>query len=190
MARDDSPAAGEGKTFVASNLAASIAIGSNEQVLMVDCDLRRPNLHRIFGCHSGEGLCAYLDRRAGLQDLITPTKVKGLSMLSAGNVPAYPGESISSSEMEGFMREIKSVSKNWVIVIDSCPTHITAGTRIISQYVDGIVFVVMAQKWPRKEIEKSMDSLGRDKILGVVFNGYAPARREYNKYYNHYYRQI
>jgi len=58
---------------------------------------------------------------------------------------------------------------------------------VIAKYVDAIVFVVMAQKWPRKEIQRSMESLGKDKILGVIFNGYEQANRNYRKYYDSYY---
>jgi len=95
------------------------------------------------------------------------------------NCSACPGESISASEMEGFIREVKKITRTGSFIIDSAPSHITAAARVIANYVDGILFVVMAQKWPRKEIQKSIGALGKEKILGVVFNGYVQARRRY-----------
>ncbi len=177
----------EGKSFVASNLAASIALGTDERVLLIDADLRRPNQHLIFGCKKREGLCEYLDKRTMLGDVIRETGIDRLSILPAGRVSAYPGESISSHQMEEFMQEVKNNYRNWNIIIDSTPSQITAGAKVISKYVDGIIFVVMAQKWPRREIQRSIDSLGKEKILGVIFNGYAQANRNYRKYYDRYY---
>ena len=98
---------GEGKTFVASNLAASIAVGSEEQVLLIDVDLKKPSVHQVFGCYRTEGVYEYLDRKKELDDLVFGTKVQRLSMLPAGKVSARPSESGSSSEMERFMKEVK-----------------------------------------------------------------------------------
>ena len=178
---------GEGKTFVASNLAASIAMGTDEQVLLIDCDLKKPSIHEVFGRNRTEGVYEYLDRKKELDELILETKVQGLSMLSAGKVSARPSESGSSPAMERFMKEIKQRFRDWVVIIDTAPISVSAGTRVIAKYVDAIVFVVMAQKWPRKEIQRSMESLGKEKILGVIFNGYEHGMHGYRKYYSKYY---
>jgi capsular exopolysaccharide synthesis family protein len=178
---------GEGKTFVASNLAASIATGGDGQVLLIDGDLRKPSIHQMFGLYKSEGVYEYLDRKKELDDLIVGTKIQKLSMLPAGKVSNRPSESGSSSEMERFMKEIKQRFHDWTVIIDTAPSNVSAGTKVIAKYVDAVVFVVMAQKYPRKEIQKSMESLGRDKILGVIFNGYAQADRNYRKYYDKYY---
>jgi protein-tyrosine kinase len=178
---------GEGKTFVACNLAASIAAGSGEQVLLIDGDLKKPSVHQILGGYRTEGLYEYLDRKKELNDLIFGTKIQGLSMLSAGKSSVRPSESGSSSGMERFMKEVKQRFRDRVVIIDTAPSNVSAGTRVIAKYVDAIVFVIMAEKWPRQEIQKSMESLGKDKILGVIFNGYMQANRNYRKYYDRYY---
>ncbi len=178
---------GEGKTFVSSNLAASIAAGADEQVLLMDCDLKKPDIHKVFGCYKAEGICECLERKKELDGLILRTKVQKLSMLPAGRVSTRPGECESSSEMGRFMKEVKERFHDWVLIIDTAPSHVSAGTKVIAQYVDAIVFVVMAQKWPRREIQRTMESLGREKILGVIFNGYEQASRDYRKYYDKYY---
>ena len=178
---------GEGKTFVASNLAASVAVGADEQVLLIDCDLKKPSVHQVFGCAKTEGVYEYLERKKELDELILGTKVQGLSMISAGKVSARPSESGASPAMERFMKDIKQRFRDWVVIIDTAPISVSAATRVIAKHVDAIVFVVMAQKWPRKEIQRSMESLERGKILGVIFNGYEHGMHGYRKYYSKYY---
>ena len=178
---------GEGKTFVASNLAVSIAIGAEEQVLLVDSDLRRGTIHQVFGYRRSEGFGEYLDRKGPMESLIVKTEIQRLSILPAGQGTASGSEKIASSGMEVFMSEVRRRFHDWVVIIDTAPSHVMAGTRVIGRYVDGILFVVMARKAPRKEIQRSVASLGREKVLGVVFNGYTHANREYRKYYEKYY---
>lgn len=178
---------GEGKTFVASNLAASIAVGADEEVLLIDCDLKKPSLHQVFGRSKTEGVYEYLDRKRELDELILGTAVHGLSVLFAGSVSVRPSDTGASSTMERFMKEVKQLSGERIVIIDTAPVSVSAGTRLIARHVDAIVFVVMAQKWPRKEIHRSMESLGREKILGVIFNGYEHGMHGYRKYYSKYY---
>ena len=178
---------GEGKTFVSSNLAASIALGTDEQVLLIDCDLRKPGIHQVFGGHKTEGVCECLEGKRELESLILGTKVPRLSMLPAGKASARVSECGSSSDMERLMNEVKERFHDRVVIIDTAPSHVSATTKVIAKYVDALVFVVMAHKYPRKEIQRTMNSLGREKILGVIFNGYAQANRDYKKYYDKYY---
>ena len=180
---------GEGKTFVTGNLAVSLALSMDEYVLAIDCDLRRPTLHTICGYPNTEGLHEYLTGKRKLEDVIIRTKIKKFSLLPAGVAPRNPAELLASAAMEDFIKEVRDRYKDRYVVIDSPPAHITAETRVLAEYVDGIVFVVMAQRSPRREVQKSLEILGREKILGVVFNGYSQARKTYHKYYDRYYKK-
>lgn len=180
---------GEGKTFVAANLAVSIALGIDEYVLAVDCDLRRPRLHEMLGDINREGLHEHLTGEKALKDLIVKTEVDKLSLLPAGKQPQNPIELLSSSLMVDFLEEIKSRYNDRFIVIDSTPSLITAEVNILANHVDGVILVVMAQKSPRAAIQKTVQNLGKEKILGIVFNGYEQAHRGYNKYYKQYYKK-
>ena len=178
---------GEGKTFVSINLAISFAQGIDEYVLLVDCDLRRPQIHEKLGYRNVDGLHEHLIGKRDLKDLIIKTQIDKLSILPAGKRPPNPAELLSSARMRTFLQEIKERYDDRLVIIDSGPAHITPESKVLGEYVDGIILVVMAGKAPRKEIQKAIDNFGKDKILGVVFNGYSPSTKGSYKYYEEYY---
>ena len=180
---------GEGKSFVAANLAASLALSIDEYVLLIDCDLRRPRQQEMFGYANMYGLQEYLVGDKVLKDLIIRSQIEKLSILPAGRIPLNPTELLSSVAMKAFLEELKDHYQDHFVVIDSAPSHITAEAKVLAEYVDGIVLVVMAQKSPRKDIQRAIHNLGREKILGIVFNGYNQARRNYHRYYDKYYKR-
>ncbi len=179
---------GEGKTFVASNLAVSIAMGINEHVLLVDCDLRRPRLHVMLGYSNRRGLREYLTGEKDLPELMIRTRVDKLTLLTAGSPAANPSELLSSDRMRGFLEEVKARYDDRYIVIDSTPAQAASEVGVLARYVDGSLLVVMAGKSPRQAIQKSIENLGREKILGIVFNGYQGAYKPYHRYYKKYYK--
>jgi exopolysaccharide/PEP-CTERM locus tyrosine autokinase len=178
---------GEGKTFVAANLAVSLALGMDEYTLLVDCDLRTPSLHQMFGYSSTQGLHEYLTGKRKLPDLFIRTRIEKLSMLTAGSSSPNPSELLSSTMMQEFLEEAKGRYQDRFIIIDVPPSQVTAETNVLASYVDGIIFVVMAQKSPRETIQRSIENLGKEKILGIVFNGYSQSYKSYQKYYKKYY---
>jgi exopolysaccharide/PEP-CTERM locus tyrosine autokinase len=179
---------GEGKTFVAANLAASIAIGVNEHVLLVDCDLRRPSLHLMFGYANARGLRDYLMGQARLEDLIIRTPMDKLSILPAGNSTRDAAELLSSSRMRDFLAEVKDRYDDRYIVLDGTPSEVTAEASVLSQNVDGVLYVVRAQRAPRALIKRSIQNLSKGRIIGIAFNGYEGSHRHYTKYYKKYYK--
>jgi exopolysaccharide/PEP-CTERM locus tyrosine autokinase len=178
---------GEGKTYVSSNLAASIAMGVNEHVLLADCDFRKPRVHEVFGYSNHEGLHEVLAGEKNLQDLIIGTKIERLSLLTAGRPTPRPSELLSSTAMKEVLKEVKGRYDDRYVVVDATPSQVTAEAAVLARYVDGVVFVVMAQKSPRKAVEKSIELIGPEKILGIVFNGYSESHKGYYKYYRKYY---
>ena len=178
---------GEGKTYVTANLGASFAQGLDQHVMLLDCDFRRPKLHTILGYPNHEGLHEYLTGHRQLPDLIIRTNIERLSFLAAGRTPPNPSELISSNAMKECLRELKARYKDRYIIVDTTPGTITSETNALVSYVDGIILVVMAQKTPRDAVQNCIDKLGRDKIVGVVFNGYNAKSGNYAKYYQDYY---
>jgi protein-tyrosine kinase len=179
---------GEGKTFVAVNLAASIAMGINEHVLLVDCDFRRPNLHNMLGYSNTQGLREYLTGEKRLPQLLIRTRIEKLSLLTAGSPCTNPSELLSSAMMREFLEEVKGRYQDRYVIVDATPSHVTAEVGVLSKLVDGIIYVIMAGKAPRETIRRNLEDLGKEKVLGIVFNGHAQSYRAYHKYYEGYYR--
>lgn len=179
---------GDGKTFVAANLAVSIASGIDEHVLLVDCDLRRPDLHQMFGFSTSDGLHEHLARKKPLSELILSTRINKLSLLPAGHLPDNPSELLASGAMKSFLEEIRDRYVDRIIILDTAPSQVLAEANILSTFVDGIVFVVRAERTPKELISKAITALGKDKILGIVFNGYSQEQKSYGKYYRKYYK--
>lgn len=179
---------GEGKSFIASNLAASISLGFNEFVLLIDCDLRRPSLHKMFGISASYGLHEYLTGKAGFEDVVVKTGVNKLTLLAGGTPSPNPTELLASQMMKDFLEEVKNRYEDRYVIIDSTPVQVTAEANVLARYVDGIVFVIMAERASKELIQRSIEALGKEKILGIVFNGYDQSYRGYQKYYKKYYK--
>ena len=96
---------------------------------------------------------------------------------------------LSSTMMKKFLKEVKGRYEDRFIIIDAPPSQVTAEATVLANYVDAIIFVVMAQKTPRETIQRNIENLGRQKILGIVFNGYAQSYKHYRKFYKKYYKR-
>jgi len=185
----------EGKSFVAANLAVSIAQSIQEHVLLIDCDMRKPTIHRQFGFDDGPGLSEHLSKGTSLPSLLLNTKISKLSILPAGKPPQNPSELLSSRQMSSLLQEVKNRYSDRYIVIDTPPPKLTAETSAISRLVDGALLVIESRTTPRKMVSDLIEILGKEKVLGVIFNkydmrlsryyGYGKYGR-YSKYYQKY----
>jgi len=164
------PSPGEGKSFVAANLAISVALNIDRYVLLMDCDLRRPVIHKRFGFGQVPGLSEYLSKGASLPSFLLRTKVDRLTILPGGLPPPNPSELMSSERMSALVEEVTSRYSDRLIIIDSPPPPLTAETSVIARHVDGILLVVKHRKTGRDVIRKVIARLGKDKILGCVVN--------------------
>lgn len=179
---------GEGKSFVAANLAISLAQNIDEYVLLMDCDLRAPNIHSMFGFDSPPGLSDYLSAARPLNSLLVKTFMEKLTILPAGRVPPNPSELLSSEQMRRLIHEVKSRYSDRYIIIDTPPPYLTSETGAIARQVDGIIVVIMQGKTRKKNVQDVIDAYGRDKILGAVYNhakkpfGSGYGKYDYEKY--------
>ncbi len=163
----------EGKTFTTSNLGISLAQGMDQYALLVDCDLRKPSLASIFGMSNDPGLVNYLRDELPLSSLIRKTAVNKLSVLSSGNVPINPAELLSSARMRALVDEMSTRYQDRTIIFDSPPVLVAAESQVLAREVDGIILVVRQAKSKKNQIQKVIESIGRDKILGIVFNDHS-----------------
>jgi len=112
---------GEGKSFVAANLAIGIAHNFHSQALMVDCDLRNPTLGNWFNLENSKGLSDYLTGDGNISELIMKTEVEKLTILPGGKAQDNPTELIGSKKMEALVHELKSRYRDRFVIIDSTP---------------------------------------------------------------------
>lgn len=180
-----SPSPNEGKSFVASNLAASIAQSIDEYVLLMDCDLRRPTIHSIFGVSAETGLSQYLSNEKPLSVLLQKSFMNKLTILPAGPVPKNPSELLSSGQMRKLIHEVSLRYTDRYIIIDTPPPYITSEASAIARQVDGIIIVVRHGKTRKKDVQDIIDIYGKTKILGVVQN-FAEKRPGYGYGYYKY----
>lgn len=182
----------EGKSFVSANLAVSIAQNINEYVLLVDCDLRRPTIHKYFEIGEGEGLSDYLAGDMALSSLLHKTVIDKLTVLPGGRPVKNPAELLSSRKMSELLHELQSRYSDRHIVVDSPPPILTSETNVIARQVDGIILVVKYRSTPKKLVAELTEMLGKEKMLGVVVNmcDFKSASHSYNKYgrYTDYYK--
>ena len=161
----------EGKSFVAANLAVSIAQSIDEYVLLMDCDLRAPTIHTFFGYEDKEqGLSDYLAKTIPLSSVLKKSSINKLTILTAGQIPENPSELLSSDQMRRLLHEVKLRYNDRYVIIDTSPPYITSETNAIARFVDGIILVVRQGKTRIKEISDILDIYGREKVLGVVTN--------------------
>lgn len=163
---------GEGKSFVCANLGISFAQGVDHYGLLVDADLRKPSLAKLFGHDNDYGLVNYLRDGRPLEELITPVGVDKLTILPAGPPPVNPAELLGSESMARLVDELGSRYNDRIVIFDSPPLHVAAETIILAKYVDAVVLVVRWGASRREHVKALVDRIGREKIIGVLFNAY------------------
>jgi protein-tyrosine kinase len=161
---------GEGKTFVAGNLAIGIASHFHVHSLVVDCDLRKPQLAKWFGLQESKGLSDYLAGDGEISDFLMKSPIEKLSILPAGRVHENPTELIGTKRMETLVHELKSQYRDRYIILDSTPLLATAEPEVLAKLVDGIIIVIRAGVTPRETVKQAIASLEKEKIIGFVLN--------------------
>jgi capsular exopolysaccharide synthesis family protein len=183
-----SAAPAEGKTTVACSIAVALAQGG-QRVCIVDCDMRRPRIHRVFDRAGDAGVTNILVGDATLDDVARPTQVDNLWAVPAGPIPPNPADMLHS---ERFRRLIHELGERFDrVVIDSPPLVAVTDSAIISTVCDGAIFVVRAFKTSKHLATQGLRSL-RDvesPILGAVLNAVNLDRHEYNYYHYYYYKR-
>jgi capsular exopolysaccharide synthesis family protein len=159
---------GEGKSTTACNYALSLA-ETGKKVLLIDCDLRKPTIHRRFKISNATGLTNILLGEATAESTICLT-AGGLSVLSAGTLPPNPAEVVGSQRMKDFLHEMEKQYD--YIVIDTPPLLAVADGQVISSISDGVLLVVESKKTPKDSVLKSKELLTNvhANILGVILN--------------------
>ena len=173
--------AGEGKTFVTSNLVRSIVRQSERRVLVIDADLRRPRLHTVFGSPAAPGLSDYLRGVADEPSIIQHGEEGNLCLIPCGGKVNDPSELLSNGRVKTLLDRV-GPAFDWVI-IDSPPCLPVADAGIVAHWCDGVLLVVRAGFTPSAVIVRSRQELKQRNLVGVVLNAVAEDASGYGPYY-------
>jgi protein-tyrosine kinase len=187
MVTSSSP--GEGKSTTVANFGVVLA-QTGSRVCLVDSDLRRPTLHRIFGLANNRGLTTALLDGLPLSQIAQPTNVPNLSVATSGPLPPNPAELVGSNRMREALEA--ATGEYDMTLLDSPPVVSVADAVALATFADGVVMVVQTGKVPNEVIRRATGQIlaVKGRILGVVMNGVNLKRDgyyyDYYRYYNSY----
>ena len=169
---------GEGKTTVAGNLALVLAQGESK-VLLVDCDMRRPSIHKLFKISNTYGISDLLVGNKKLESVANKYN-DNLSIVPAGKIPPNPAEMLASKAMTAFLEEMKNYFD--YIVLDTPPLQAVTDAQVLSTKVDGSLIVVRAGVTKKDAVHNAVSIIKKVKgnIIGTVLN---VAETKNDKYY-------
>jgi len=163
-----SPSKGDGKSLTAANLALTMAQEFHQRVLLLDGDLRRPSVARMFGVEEGPGLADVLTGAADLDMALTHLTDQRLTLLRAGTPPGQPAELLGSTGMRRVLDTLRTQFDR--ILIDMPPVAPLADVQVLAPMTDAIVMVVRAGITEKPAIERALSGLEITKVLGLVLN--------------------
>jgi protein-tyrosine kinase len=181
---------GEGKSTTVANFGV-VQAQTGARVCLVDSDLRRPTLHRIFGLGNSRGLTSALLEGLPFSEVAQATAVPNLFVLSSGPLPPNPAELVGSNRMRECMEA--AAGEFDMILLDSPPVISVADAIALAAFADGVVMVVQAGKVPHEVVRRAMGQIEavKGRILGVVMNSVNLKRDgyyyDYYRYYHSYY---
>jgi len=179
-----SPGPGEGKTTTAANLAVVFGLAGH-RVCVIDTDLRRPTLHRVYGLENGEGLTTLLlAREPDIDRAVQRSIYTNVSVVTAGPLPPNPSELLGSARMQEVLERLRG--RFDIVLLDSPPALVVTDASVLSTLVDGLVVVARAKKTRRGALKATIEELAQSgrPIAGVILN--RVATREAGYYYYAY----
>ncbi|HEY5537694.1 MAG TPA: CpsD/CapB family tyrosine-protein kinase [Acetobacterium sp.] len=180
----------EGKTTILGNYAVALA-QSGKRTLIIDCDLRRPQMHRKFDLGNGKGLTNILLKEIDIVDGIQKTEVPDLFIITSGPIPPNPSEILASRRMGVVIDDLKNNFD--YILLDAPPVGMVTDAAVLSPVVEGYIVVVSLGQCNRDGVRYAIENLKKinARIIGVVANKVPVSKRHgyYGYYYNAYYEE-
>jgi capsular exopolysaccharide synthesis family protein len=176
----------EGKSTVVANLGITMA-QSGKKVLLIDCDLRKPTIHKRFSLPNSDGLTTVLSKEKSFEEAVHTLGISNFYVLTSGPIPPNPAELIGSKKMKNLIKQLQEVFD--IVIFDAPPVLAVTDAQILATCCDGVVFVAahgQAEKHAVVRAKELIDKVG-GKILGVVLNK-IPANSKSYYYYNYDYK--
>lgn len=184
-----SPGPGDGKTAAAINLAVTLA-NSNQRVLLVDCNFRRPAIRDAFPNTRREGLSNILIGQGKLADYVTRTDLANIDVLSSGPMPPSPAELLGSTYMRELIAEASKVYDR--VIVDGPPALLISDGVVVSTLVDGVIIVVRAVQNSKGAVRRTREQFERvgARVIGAILNGVQARaggyfKRQYREFYEY-----
>jgi capsular exopolysaccharide synthesis family protein len=174
---------GEGKSTTMANLAIAMA-QSGKKVVLMDCDFRKPTIHKKFGLPNSQGLINILAQDRKFEEIIITTDVNNLYVIPSGPVPPNPSELLGTKKMKALLTELTRIFD--MVLIDAPPVLAVTDAQILSTIVNGTIIVSAYGKSDKHALLKAKENIEKvgGKILGVVIN---KVPEQANGYYGKYY---
>ena len=176
---------GEGKSTVSANLAISFS-KMEKRVLLIDCDLRRPNIHNVFKVENTAGLSNIIGKMVDYEDVVHRNVLPNLDILPSGTIPPNPSELLCSAR---FTELVKKLHEDYdYIIFDTPPIGVVADALLLKDLVAGFVVVLRERSTTHGDVQNILDSmkLADAKILGFVKVGCITGRKRGRKNYYYY----
>jgi capsular exopolysaccharide synthesis family protein len=176
----------EGKSLTVANLAVTLAQTGN-RVCILDCDMRKPRLHKLFHLENEEGLSSVLVGKTSLGDVIRDGLMPGLRIIPCGQRPPNPSELLGSPQMQSLLNELRTIYD--YVIMDSPPLAAVTDSVVLARFADGVCLVIKGGETNREVVARGVDLLrnANARILGAVINNIDVTRKSYYYYYQYYY---
>jgi len=161
---------GEGKTLTAINLAFAFAQKFQHTALLVDCDLKIQNIHKVLGFENNKGVVDYILGECDIPDLIVWPGIEKLTIVSGGKTIDESSEMLGSPRMKDLVKNIKEMYRDRYIIFDVPPILAGADALTFANLVDTILVVVQADQTSMSDVKKALQMMPQEKILGLVLN--------------------
>ncbi|MEC9375435.1 MAG: CpsD/CapB family tyrosine-protein kinase [Pseudomonadota bacterium] len=165
-----SPTRGSGKTLTAVNLSISIAMDHSHSALLIDADLRRPSVHKYFGCNPGAGLSDYLTEKISLEEILFNPSMERLSVLPNTISVRESAEMLGSNKWQSLINEVSARYNERIIVADIAPVLHVDDALKIAKTVDCWLMVVENGRTKREQLRQALDLLSEFPVIGTVLN--------------------
>jgi len=177
---------GEGKTITSSNLAVTLSLDTKKKILLIDGDLRKPDIHKVFNLSRKPGLSDIIMGKCNLEEFFRKPAIGNLYVIPSGTMVSSPAELLSHSRIHEIITELRKAFD--YIIFDTSPTLNVTDSSIIGSQCDGVIIVVKSNVTLKEMAEETFTLLknAQAKILGCILTGFQMPAHYYHKYKYYY----